>query len=333
MQVGELSLARRHSLDAAGVSRVVIVPPSWEGDRNDLALAAVKSHPDRFAIMGRIDPVAPESRRKIATWKQQGETFKAEWAAELPEGEELTVYRQGAWFDMCRGPHLASTGKLDPQAFRLTRVSGAYWRGDQKNAMLSRIYGTGWLNRKQLDAHLHKLEEAAKRDHRRLGQEMDLFHLQQEAHGSVFWHPKGYLIWRELFYAQQPERGWKIDERKARRVALEKEKEREGVGMGRRGRLLSSSSSAHSPTSPTSPTLCHAPNWEEEGNDTAGEPSARIAHTRAPLSLDWEEMYKTRMELDRRWAHDEPKVMKIQGHEDRCVYCHATVFSSALYVR
>src|SRR3546814_2330744 len=79
-----------------------------------------------------------------------------------------------------RGPHLASTGKLDPQAFKLTRVSGAYWRGDQKNAMLSRIYGTGWLNRKQLDAHLHRLEEAAKRDHRKLGQEMDLFHLQQE---------------------------------------------------------------------------------------------------------------------------------------------------------
>jgi len=134
----------------------------------------------------------------IEAWKKQGETFKAEWAAELPEGEELTVYRAGQWFDMCRGPHLASTGKLDPQAFKLTRVSGAYWRGDQKNAMLSRIYGTGWLNKKQLDAHLTRLEEAAKRDHRKLGQEMDLFHLQQEAHGSVFWHPKGYIIWREL---------------------------------------------------------------------------------------------------------------------------------------
>jgi len=134
----------------------------------------------------------------IATWKQQGETFKAEWAAELPEGEELTVYRQGQWFDMCRGPHLASTGKLDPQAFKLTRVSGAYWRGDQKNAMLSRIYGTGWLNKKQLDAHLVRLEEAAKRDHRKIGQEMDLFHLQAEAHGSVFWHPKGYILWRQL---------------------------------------------------------------------------------------------------------------------------------------
>ena len=139
----------------------------------------------------------------IARWSAQGERFKAEWARDLPEHEELTVYWSGApgansWLDMCRGPHLASTGKLDPQAFKLTRVSGAYWRGDQKNAMLSRIYGTGWLNRKQLDAHLTRLEEAARRDHRKLGQEMDLFHLQQEAHGSVFWHPKGYVIWRQL---------------------------------------------------------------------------------------------------------------------------------------
>ncbi|MGH6781042.1 MAG: threonine--tRNA ligase, partial [Sphingomonadaceae bacterium] len=135
----------------------------------------------------------------IARWRAEGETFKAEWAAELPEGDELTVYWSGDdWLDMCRGPHLASTGKLDPQAFKLTRVSGAYWRGDQKNAMLSRIYGTGWLNRKQLDGHLHRLEEAAKRDHRKIGQEMDLFHLQSEAQGSVFWHPKGYMLWRQL---------------------------------------------------------------------------------------------------------------------------------------
>jgi threonyl-tRNA synthetase len=135
----------------------------------------------------------------IEAWKGMGEHYKAEWAAELPAGEELTVYRSGDdWFDMCRGPHLASTGKLDPQAFKLTRVSGAYWRGDQKNAQLSRIYGTGWLNKKQLAEHLVRLEEAAKRDHRRLGQEMDLFHLQQEAHGSVFWHPNGYIVWREL---------------------------------------------------------------------------------------------------------------------------------------
>ena len=131
-----------------------------------------------------------------------GETFKAEWVMELPEGEPITMYKTGHgeadWIDLCRGPHLASTGKLDPNAFKLTRVSGAYWRGDPKNPMLSRIYGTAWLNRKQLDEHLVRLEEAAKRDHRKIGQEMDLFHLQAEAHGSVFWHPNGYIIWRQL---------------------------------------------------------------------------------------------------------------------------------------
>jgi threonyl-tRNA synthetase len=153
------------------------------------------------AIIARDEPLVREVWARddlIARWKQQGESFKAEWAAELPAGEELSVYRAGEWFDMCRGPHLPSTGKLDPQAFRLTRVSGAYWRGDQKNAMLSRIYGTGWLNKKQLDQHLTRLEEAAKRDHRRIGAEMDLFHLQQEAQGSVFWHPKGWAMWRVL---------------------------------------------------------------------------------------------------------------------------------------
>ena len=135
----------------------------------------------------------------IARWQKDGETFKAEWAAELPAGDEITVYWSGDdWMDMCRGPHLASTGKLDPQAFKLMRVSGAYWRGDQRNPQLSRIYGTGWLNKKQLNAHLMRLEEAAKRDHRKLGQEMDLFHFQHEAQGSCFWHPKGYFIWREL---------------------------------------------------------------------------------------------------------------------------------------
>ncbi len=140
----------------------------------------------------------------IDKWKADGESFKAEWAAELPEGEELTVYwsgapnEEGSWMDMCRGPHLPSTGKLDPQAFKLMRVAGAYWRGDQANAQLTRIYGTGWLNKKQLNQHLMRLEEAAKRDHRKLGREMDLFHLQEEAHGSVFWHPQGYKIWREL---------------------------------------------------------------------------------------------------------------------------------------
>ena len=144
------------------------------------------------AEMRRIIAADKPLRREVWTreqlvsrWRRQGETFKAEWAAELPDADELTVYWSGDdWLDMCRGPHLPSTGKLDAAAFRLTRVSGAYWRGDQNNAMLSRIYGTGWLNKKQLDAHLTRLEEAAKRDHRRLGAEMDLFHLQAEAHGS-----------------------------------------------------------------------------------------------------------------------------------------------------
>lgn len=180
-------------------------PSAEHGAFTDEDLPAIEEEMRR--IIAADKPLVREvwtREQLISRWRQQGEMFKAEWAAELPEDEQLTVYWSGlphhpaAWVDMCRGPHLASTGKLDPQAFKLTRVSGAYWRGDQKNAMLSRIYGTGWLNRKQLEEHLHRLEEAAKRDHRRLGQDMNLFHLQQEAHGSVFWHPKGYVIWREL---------------------------------------------------------------------------------------------------------------------------------------
>ena len=135
-------------------------------------------------------------------FRRTGETFKAEWVMELPEGKPITMYRSGQgdgkWLDLCRGPHLASTGKLDPQAFKLTRVSGAYWRGDPANPMLSRIYGTAWLNKKQLAEHLVRLEEATKRDHRKIGREMDLFHLQEEAHGSVFWHAHGFVIWRQL---------------------------------------------------------------------------------------------------------------------------------------
>ena len=174
-------------------------PPEDRGGFTEEDLPKIEEEMRR--IIAADTPLEREvwTRKQLIQWfKDHGETFKAEWAAELPEGEELTIYRQGEWLDMCRGPHLASTGKLDPQAFKLTRVSGAYWRGDQKNAMLSRIYGTGWLNKKQLNEHLHRMEEAAKRDHRKLGREMDLFHLQEEAHGSVFWHPQGYKIWREL---------------------------------------------------------------------------------------------------------------------------------------
>ena len=156
-------------------------------------------------IIAADEPLVREVWRREdvrALFERQGERFKAEWVMELPEGEPITMYRSGqgndAWIDLCRGPHLASTGKLDPQAFKLTHVSGAYWRGDQNNPMLSRIYGTAWLNKKQLDEHLVRLEEAAKRDHRKIGREMDLFHLQAEAHGSVFWHPNGFVIWRQL---------------------------------------------------------------------------------------------------------------------------------------
>jgi len=135
----------------------------------------------------------------ISRFKQQGEAFKAEWCAELPPGEDITVYWSGEdWMDMCRGPHLASTGKLDPEAFKLTKVSGAYWRGDPRNPMLSRIYGTAWRNKKELKAYLTRVEEAEKRDHRKLGRQMALFHLQEEAQGSVFWHPKGFQIWMAL---------------------------------------------------------------------------------------------------------------------------------------
>lgn len=175
-------------------------PTADHGPFRDEELPLIEEEMRR--IIGSDKPLRREVMARddlVARWRADGETFKAEWAAELPEGEELSVYWSGDdWMDMCRGPHLASTGKLDPQAFKLTRVSGAYWRGDQKNAQLSRIYGTAWLNKRQLDAHLLRLEEAAKRDHRRLGQELDLFHLQSEAQGSVFWHPKGYVIYRAL---------------------------------------------------------------------------------------------------------------------------------------
>jgi len=177
-----------------------LAPPPGRGPFTDDDLPEIEAA--MRAIIAANKPLTREVWARdalIARWQAQGETFKAQWAAELPDGEELSVYWSGRdWMDMCRGPHLPSTGKLDPAAFRLTRVSGAYWRGDQKNPQLSRIYGTGWLSKKQLDAHLLRLEEAARRDHRKLGQEMDLFHLQAEAHGSVFWHPKGYMIWRQL---------------------------------------------------------------------------------------------------------------------------------------
>ena len=126
-----------------------------------------------------------------------GEKYKAQWIEELPRGETITIYRQGDWLDLCRGPHLPSTGKLGT-SFKLMKVSGAYWRGDANNEQLQRVTGTAWRDDKELKAYLTMLEEAEKRDHRRLGREMDLFHFQEEAPGAVFWHPKGWTLFRAL---------------------------------------------------------------------------------------------------------------------------------------
>ena len=130
-------------------------------------------------------------------FRDQGEEYKAQIIESIPAGEDITLYRQGDFIDLCRGPHLPSTGRLGT-AFKLTKVAGAYWRGDSRNAMLQRIYGTAWATGKQLKTYLHQLEEAERRDHRRLGREMDLFHFQEQAPGAVFWHPKGWTLFLGL---------------------------------------------------------------------------------------------------------------------------------------
>jgi len=133
----------------------------------------------------------------IAHFKNIGENYKAEIISDLPVGEEITLYRQGDWLDLCRGPHFPST-KFVGKAFKLTKLAGAYWRGDHRNAQLQRMYGTAWATQEELDAYLKRIEEAEKRDHRKLGRALDLFHMQEEAQGSVFWHPKGATIYRTL---------------------------------------------------------------------------------------------------------------------------------------
>lgn len=135
--------------------------------------------------------------KAIEYFKSKGEHFKVELIQDLPGTEDIKIYRQGDWLDLCRGPHMANTKQIGT-AFKLMKVAGAYWRGDSNKPMLTRIYATAWRNDEELKAHLHQLEEAEKRDHRKLGREMNLFHLQEEAHGSVFWHPKGYQIWLAL---------------------------------------------------------------------------------------------------------------------------------------
>ncbi len=150
--------------------------------------------------------------KAISHFKKIGEKYKAEIIESIPESEELTVYHHGdTWYDLCRGPHLVSSGKIG-KAFKLTKVAGAYWRGDSKNEMLQRIYGTGWASQKDLDDYLKRIEEAEKRDHRKLGKEMDLFHFREESPGSVFWHEKGWALFQKLINymrARQDAAGYK----------------------------------------------------------------------------------------------------------------------------
>jgi threonyl-tRNA synthetase len=141
-------------------------------------------------------------------FKKKGESFKVELIDAIPEGEEIKLYSQGDWLDLCRGPHMTSTGKVG-KGFKLLKIAGAYWRGDSSKPMLQRIYGTAWASEEELNAYLHQLDEAEKRDHRRLGREMDLFHFQEEAPGAVFWHPKGWSLFTALIgYMRRRQKAW-----------------------------------------------------------------------------------------------------------------------------
>ena len=165
-------------------------------------------------IVGRDEAITREVWSRddaVKFFTDQGELYKAEIIASIPANEMITLYRQGEFIDLCRGPHLPSTGRLG-QAFRLTKLAGAYWRGDSRNAMLQRIYGTAWASEKELKQYLHRLEEAERRDHRRLGRQMDLFHFQEEAVGAAFWHAKGWTLFRSLveyMRARQDEAGYR----------------------------------------------------------------------------------------------------------------------------
>jgi threonyl-tRNA synthetase len=154
----------------------------------------------RMAELSKKDiPVSREvwqRDRAVEFFKSIGEHYKAEIIASIPADQDVSLYREGDFIDLCRGPHVPSTGKL--KVFKLMKVAGAYWRGDAKNEMLQRIYGTAWAKKDEQDAYLHMLEEAEKRDHRRLGKQLDLFHMQEEAPGMVFWHPKGWVVWQQI---------------------------------------------------------------------------------------------------------------------------------------
>ncbi|MGH8563171.1 MAG: threonine--tRNA ligase [Gammaproteobacteria bacterium] len=149
---------------------------------------AREDHPVSREVLGRAEA--------IELFRGMGEHYKAEIIASIPEGQDLSLYRQGDFVDLCRGPHVPSTGRL--RAFKLTKVAGAYWRGDSQNAMLQRIYGTAWPDKKALDDYIHRMEQAERRDHRKLGRQLDLFHMQPEAPGMVFWHPKGWVLYQEV---------------------------------------------------------------------------------------------------------------------------------------
>jgi len=188
-------------------TQVTIGPNIENGFYYDFAKPEPFSTDDLAKIEKRMAEIVDENRptrkevwardKAIAHFKAIGETYKAEIIADLPAGEEVKIYWHGPWRDLCRGPHLPST-KYIGKAFKLMKVAGAYWRGDHRNAMLQRIYGTAWANEADLKAYLTRLEEAEKRDHRKIGKEMDLFHLQEEAVGQVFWHPKGWTLYRTL---------------------------------------------------------------------------------------------------------------------------------------
>ena len=189
-------------------TQVTIGPAIEDGFYYDFARETPFTPEDLEKIEKRMDEIVKRDlpiRREVwsredamRTFGELGEAYKVEIIDEvIPKGEELSIYRQGEWFDVCRGPHLPSTGKL-PRAYKLMKLAGAYWRGDSKNAMLQRIYGTAWAKKEDLEAYLHRLEEAEKRDHRRLSKQLDLLHMQDEAPGMVFWHPKGWVIWQQI---------------------------------------------------------------------------------------------------------------------------------------
>jgi threonyl-tRNA synthetase len=187
-------------------AQVTIGPVIEDGFYYDFAYKRPFSTEDLAAIEKRMAEISakdlPVHRRvlprdeAVAHFKKIGEHYKAEIIGAIPAGESISLYGQGDWEDLCRGPHVPSTGKL--KAFKLMKVAGAYWRGDSRNEMLQRIYGTAWANEKQLKEYLTRLDEAEKRDHRRIGKELDLFHLQEEAPGAVFWHPKGWALFQQL---------------------------------------------------------------------------------------------------------------------------------------